>query len=42
MISDVPTKGVRTVYSRLGDWFPWACFAGLLLLTVKSFRPKGE
>lgn len=40
MISDVPTKGVRTVYSRLGDWAAWLCMAGLLYLTVKSLRPK--
>jgi len=32
MISEVPTKGVRTIYSRLGDWFAWVCIAGLLLL----------
>lgn len=23
MISQVPTRGVRTIYSRLGDWFAW-------------------
>lgn len=40
MISQVPTKGVRTVYSRLGDWFAWACLLGLVLLTVLSLRQK--
>jgi apolipoprotein N-acyltransferase len=32
MISEVPTKGVRTIYSRFGDWFAWVCIAGLLVL----------
>jgi apolipoprotein N-acyltransferase len=36
MISEVPTKGVRTVYSRLGDWFAWVCVAALLLLVGKA------
>ena len=36
MISEVPTKGVQTVYSRLGDWFAWVCVAGLLVLTRKA------
>jgi apolipoprotein N-acyltransferase len=36
MISEVPTKGVRTVYSRLGDWFAWVCAAGLLLLIGRA------
>ena len=34
MIADVPTRGVRTLYSRLGDWFAWACIAALVLLVV--------
>ena len=36
MIADVPTRGVRTLYSRLGDWFAWVCIAALLLLIVTS------
>jgi apolipoprotein N-acyltransferase len=36
MISEVPTKGVRTIYSRLGDWFAWMCIAGLLLLAGRA------
>jgi apolipoprotein N-acyltransferase len=40
MISQIPTKGVRTVYSRLGDWFAWACLAGLILLTILALRRK--
>jgi apolipoprotein N-acyltransferase len=38
MISEIPTKGVHTIYSRLGDWFAWVCMAGLALLTVQSLR----
>jgi apolipoprotein N-acyltransferase len=32
MVSEVPTKGVRTVYGKLGDWFAWMCLASLLLM----------
>jgi apolipoprotein N-acyltransferase len=40
MVSEVPTRGVRTIYSRLGDWFAWVCLAGLASLTVMSLRKK--
>ncbi|HUI84645.1 MAG TPA: nitrilase-related carbon-nitrogen hydrolase [Candidatus Binatia bacterium] len=40
MVSQVPTRGVRTVYSRLGDWFAWMCMAVLVLLTLQSLRRK--
>jgi apolipoprotein N-acyltransferase len=40
MVSEVPTRGVRTIYSRVGDWFAWVCLAGLVLLTVLSLRQK--
>jgi len=40
MISQVPTSGVRTIYSRLGDWFAWLCLVGLALLTVQSLGRK--
>ncbi len=30
MVAQVPVKGVPTLYSRLGDWFAWACVLGLL------------
>jgi apolipoprotein N-acyltransferase len=38
MVSQVPTRGVRTIYSRLGDWFAWACLAALAILTFLSLR----
>ena len=41
MIADVPTKGVRTVYSKLGDWFAWLCLAMVVVLAGMAFRSKG-
>jgi apolipoprotein N-acyltransferase len=38
MVSQVPTRGVRTVYSLLGDWFAWACLVALAALTFLSLR----
>jgi len=38
MISEVPTRGVRTIYSRFGDWFAWVCAVGLASLTTISIR----
>ena len=32
------TRGIRTIYSRLGDWFAWVCLLGLVLLTALSLR----
>jgi len=37
MVAQVPTSGVRTIYSRLGDWFVWLSMAGLIILTVAGF-----
>jgi len=31
---DVPTSTARTLYTRLGDWFPWACGIVVVLLVV--------
>jgi apolipoprotein N-acyltransferase len=39
MVADVPTRGVRTIYSRFGDWFAWLTIAGSLALMVAAFRP---
>jgi apolipoprotein N-acyltransferase len=30
MVAQLPTKGVATIYSRIGDLFAWLCVAGLL------------
>jgi hypothetical protein len=29
IVAHLPAKGTRTVYARLGDFFPWSCIAGL-------------
>jgi apolipoprotein N-acyltransferase len=42
MISQIPTKGVRTIYTRLGNWFAMACFPGLMLLVILSLRGKRD
>jgi len=34
LISHVPTRGTRTIYSRVGDLFAWICIAGLLASAV--------
>jgi apolipoprotein N-acyltransferase len=36
MVSEVSTKGARTLYGKLGDWFAWVCQAGLLLLVGQT------
>jgi apolipoprotein N-acyltransferase len=40
MVSEVPTRGVRTVYSLLGDWFAWVCLAALAVFTVLALRRR--
>ena len=34
LIADVPTKGVNTIYSTVGDLFAWLCVIGTLFLIV--------
>jgi apolipoprotein N-acyltransferase len=36
LVSQVPTRGVRTFYARFGDWFAWASLAGLAVLAVRG------
>ena len=38
MVAAVPTSGVRTVYSTIGDLFAWLCVAASLLLIVTAYR----
>jgi apolipoprotein N-acyltransferase len=38
MVAYLPTRGVRTVYSRFGDWFAWLNIAVALVLTIAAFR----
>jgi apolipoprotein N-acyltransferase len=39
MVAVVPTRGVRTVYSRIGDLFAWLCMAGLVAAVGRSTWP---
>ena len=32
MISDVPSKGVTTIYSQIGDLFAWLCGSGFVII----------
>jgi apolipoprotein N-acyltransferase len=38
MIAEVPTSGVRTIYSVLGDWLAWLCIAAILALIGFAWR----
>lgn len=38
MAAQVPTRGVRTVYARVGDLFAWLCVVGLLLAAAMAVR----
>jgi apolipoprotein N-acyltransferase len=43
LISQVPTRGVPTVYAKIGDVFAWLCALGLLALFYVGLRkPVGE
>jgi apolipoprotein N-acyltransferase len=37
MLADLPTRGVRTPYGQLGDWFAWVCIVLAVGLTGTSF-----
>ena len=37
MLASIPTRGVATVYSRIGDAFAYLCAAGLVLLAGWAF-----
>jgi hypothetical protein len=42
MIADVPTKGVRTVYATLGDWFAYTVILFVVVLIgVVAYRELG-
>ncbi len=36
MVSEVPTEGVTTIYSRVGDAFAWLCVAALALMAGRA------
>jgi apolipoprotein N-acyltransferase len=35
LISEVPVRGIRTIYSRCGDWFAWLCIACIALGAIR-------
>jgi len=39
LVAQLPTKGVRTIYSQGGYLFPWVCILGLCLLLFVTFLP---
>ena len=39
LVAQLPTKGVRTIYSQGGYLFPWVCIAGLCLLLFVTLLP---
>jgi apolipoprotein N-acyltransferase len=38
MVAEVPTRGVRTIYSRVGDAFSWLALFAPAGLTVTAIR----
>jgi apolipoprotein N-acyltransferase len=42
MIAYVPTQGVRTIYSGVGDTFAWLCIGALPWLAFRAWRPRLE
>ena len=40
LVAQVPTRGTRTAYSLLGDWFAWACLAGLAGVVILGVRSR--
>jgi apolipoprotein N-acyltransferase len=40
MVSQIPIQGVRTLYSRLGDWLAYLCIGTLCLLGILAMRSE--
>ncbi|MBN1834524.1 MAG: hypothetical protein JW820_01675, partial [Spirochaetales bacterium] len=40
MLADVPMKGTRTLYARLGDWFAWGSIGLLAALSLLAVRRR--
>jgi apolipoprotein N-acyltransferase len=36
IITEIPVKGVRTIYSQAGDWFAWCCVMMLALFITSA------
>jgi apolipoprotein N-acyltransferase len=42
LVAHVPTRGVETIYARVGDLFAWLCTGGLVLLGVIAWRGESR
>lgn len=42
MYADVPTTGIRTLYTQVGDTFAWLCVAGFAVFVVFSIRCRSR
>jgi len=42
LIAQVPTRGVRTIYSRLGDWLAWLSILAVLTLIIFAWRKNTQ
>ncbi|MCP4024087.1 MAG: hypothetical protein GY729_19755 [Desulfobacteraceae bacterium] len=43
MFSDIPAKGVTTIYNHIGNFFAWICLAGILILVILAlFRVRKD
>jgi apolipoprotein N-acyltransferase len=40
LVSQVPTHGVRTLYSIFGDWFAWICAVGVVALILIALKRR--
>lgn len=38
LVAQIPTCGVQTLYTRVGDTFSWLCLAGLLISVVSAWK----
>jgi apolipoprotein N-acyltransferase len=38
LIAEVPTRGIRTIYSLLEDWLAWLCIVAVVALTGFAWR----
>jgi apolipoprotein N-acyltransferase len=42
MIADLPTQGIQTIYSQIGDTFAWLCVFGSLGLVVLAVKNRKQ
>lgn len=40
LVAQVPTRGTRTIYGLLGDWFAWTCLAGLAGVVITGIKRR--